>query len=98
MALAGGGLGVARGVETARAVAPGAADAVRLAAEAGDELAAAAAGGAGAGIVLHGAWRVLRTRAGPSNRCAGRARPRGSDRPDGRSGASGASSAGPPGP
>ncbi len=65
-----GRLRVARGVEAPGAVAPRAAHAVRLAAEAGDQLAAAAAGGAGAGIVLHGACRVLRSPAGPPSRRA----------------------------
>jgi hypothetical protein len=45
-------LGVVRGLEAAAAVAPRAAHAVRGAAEAGDQLAGAAAGGAGAGVVL----------------------------------------------
>src|SRR3954454_17231836 len=52
MALACGGLRVSRGLEAAGAVAPGAAHAVRIAAEAGDQFSAAATGRAGAGIVL----------------------------------------------
>ena len=52
MAIARGGLGVARRVEASGALAPGAADAVGLASEAGDHLAAAAAGGAGGGVML----------------------------------------------
>ena len=54
MTLSGRRLGVTRGVEAPGALAPRAAHAVRLAAEAGDQLAGAAAGSAGAWIVLGG--------------------------------------------
>src|SRR3954452_16978622 len=54
MTLTGRCLGVARGIEAAGALAPRTAHAVRLAAEAGDQLAGSAAGRAGAGIVLGG--------------------------------------------
>src|SRR3954465_6753011 len=53
MALAGGLLGVAGGVEAPGPLTPWAAHPVRGAAEAGDQLSATATGGAGTGIVLH---------------------------------------------
>ena len=73
MALAGWSLRVVRRLEAAAALAPRAADAMRLAAEAGDQLSGAAAGGAGARIVV-GHRRDARspgarpTRSGPQPR------------------------------
>src|SRR5689334_22711891 len=104
MAVARRRLGVVRGVEPAGPVTPRAAHAVRGLAEAGDQLTAASAGGAGTGIMLHAAAetrpRVRAYAKSPAVRpriVASLRASRSSGRRDGRSAASGASSVAPRG-